>query len=281
MFDAESFDRRRGITLQEVEEDTIPLTLDEIANVSVAVTDEEMTLEIADFQTQILTPAAEAVAQKIDGELGEALTEAAISEGQMASRGSDRANSVFREARAIVSRNKLPISERYAVLSPEATSEALGDELLIAVDKSGSTDGLRNAILGRLLGFETYESADDRRSRSGRRRRRDGRCRVPPLGGHARRPPAAGAERRRCGAGGGHELQGPVAARRVRLQQHVQAGRGVAGRALRHRQDPSGGRGRSRLRRLRLVTPVRRVARNGRPARLVGEEGASGLRDCR
>lgn len=158
VFTAEDFDRSRGITLQDVTEDSDSLRLDRIANVSVAVTDEEMTLEISDFQEQILTPAAQAIAQKVDGELAEALVDAASAAGQAAVIGGDRANSVFRGARAILSRNKYPIDQRYVVLSPEATSAALGDELLIAVDKSGSTDGLRNAILGRLLGFETYES---------------------------------------------------------------------------------------------------------------------------
>lgn len=159
VFDAEDFDRARGITLQEVVEDSDTLRLDKIANVSIAVTDEEMTLEISDFQVQILNPAMEAIAQKVDGELAEQLADAANSARQLATMGTSReANAAFRGARAILSRNKYPNANRYAVLSPESTSEALGDKLLIRVNESGSTDGLRNAILGRLLGFETYET---------------------------------------------------------------------------------------------------------------------------
>ena len=68
------------------------------------------------------------------------------------------ANEVFRNARALLSRNKIPLAGRGALLSPEGTSTALGDELFVANDKSGSTDALRNANLGRVFGFDTYES---------------------------------------------------------------------------------------------------------------------------
>lgn len=64
----------------------------------------------------------------------------------------------FLNARSILSRNKIPLAGRAALLSPEGTATALNQELFHAADKSGSTDGLRNAILGRVAGFETYES---------------------------------------------------------------------------------------------------------------------------
>lgn len=158
VFEVEEFDRAQGITLQDVVEDSTDVTLDTIANVSFAVTDEQMTLEISDFSEQLLTPAMTAIAQKIDGDLAEALVDAASAAGQLASAAPTAANAAFRAARAKLSRNKFPPSERYAVLSPEGTSAALGDDLLISVNRSGSPDGLREASIGRLLGFDTYES---------------------------------------------------------------------------------------------------------------------------
>src|SRR4051812_20307483 len=49
VFTAEEFNRSKGVTTQTITEDEVPLSLDTIANVTVAVTDEEMTLDIADF----------------------------------------------------------------------------------------------------------------------------------------------------------------------------------------------------------------------------------------
>lgn len=158
-FEAEEFDRKKGIQIQDVEEDSIPLTLDKLANVSFAVDDEQMTLEINDFQAQLLTPAMEAVAQKVDGDIASAAVEAAEEEGQVATLKTEaEANSVFRDARKILSRRKLPSLGRVAVLSPEATSVTLGDKLIIAANQAGTTDALREAILGRLLGFDTFET---------------------------------------------------------------------------------------------------------------------------
>lgn len=158
VFDVEEFDRTQGITLQDVVEDSIDVTLDTIANVSFPVTDEQMLLEIGDFQAQLLTPAMEAIAQSVDAALAEELVDAAGSAGQLASASEPEANSAFRAARAVLSRNRLPIVERYAVLSPEGTSAALGDDLLISANRAGTTDALREANIGRLLGFDTYES---------------------------------------------------------------------------------------------------------------------------
>src|SRR3982751_576753 len=93
-FEAELFDREKGIDLQDVEEDSVPLTLDKLANVSFPVTDEQLTLEIEMFQEQLLTPAMEAIAQRVDADLAETLVEAAADQGQIATMGSEEANSV-------------------------------------------------------------------------------------------------------------------------------------------------------------------------------------------
>jgi len=102
----------------------------------------------------------ESLAQRIDGILAEEMVDAAegVGGGGTVEMGANEANYVFRKAREVLQRNKLPTGDRYAILSPEAETEALGDDLLIAVDKSGATDALRNAILGRIVGFETYGS---------------------------------------------------------------------------------------------------------------------------
>lgn len=158
VFTPETFDRSQGITLQDPAEDSVDLSLDTISNVSFPVTDEQMTLEISDFQEQLLTPAMEAIVQGIDGGLADELVSAAEAASQVATASESNANAAFRAARASLSRNKLPVVDRYAALSPEGTSAVLGDDLLISANRAGTTDALREANIGRLLGFDTYES---------------------------------------------------------------------------------------------------------------------------
>lgn len=162
-FTAAQFDRTgRTTTWQDVTEDSIDVTLDTILHVPVHVTDEQMTLEIVTFQEQILTPAMEALAQAIDGRLAEKLVDTAEGAGgggtATISGSPADATNAFIDARTILSRNKMPVTERNAVLSPEGWGASLKTARIIEVDKSASTDALRNSVIGRITGFETYES---------------------------------------------------------------------------------------------------------------------------
>lgn len=158
-FTAEEFVRANGITLQDVVEDSVPVVIDTIANVSVAVTDEEMTLDIESFQTQILNGMVIAIAEKIDGDLAELLVDTAEGAGGGGTvDGSTTPTAAYREALAKLGRAKLPLTERYAVLSPEAHADVLGEDKLIKVNESGSSNALRQAIIGDLLAFLNYTS---------------------------------------------------------------------------------------------------------------------------
>jgi hypothetical protein len=160
VFEAEEFDRATGTQAQAIEEEEVPVKLDTIANVTVAVTDEEMTLAIEDFQVQVLNGMMEAIAQKVDGDLADELTEAARGSGQLATMGEDPANTAYRLARQILSRRKFPKGDRNAALSPEGVSAVLGDKLLVAANESGTTDALREAALGRIYGINNYETQE-------------------------------------------------------------------------------------------------------------------------
>ena len=159
VFTANVFNRATGIVIQDTIESSVPVVLNTIADVSFAVTAEDLTLRIDDFRTRLLTPALNALVVKIDTDLANALVAAATGGGgggtvTMSSVGSD----ALIKAREVLTRNKLPVSERYAVLSPEATTAALSDPLFVQAQQAGSTDALRNANVGRAFGTETYES---------------------------------------------------------------------------------------------------------------------------
>lgn len=156
-FTAEEFDRSAGITLQDIKENSTTVSLDTIANVSVPVTDEEMTLDINDFSAQVLNGMVFAIAEKIDGDLAELAVDTAegVGGGGIAD-GSTKVTDGYRTALSTLGRNKLPLTERYAVLSPESHAAVLGDDKLVKVNESGSSNALRNAVIGDLLGFVNY-----------------------------------------------------------------------------------------------------------------------------
>jgi hypothetical protein len=159
-FTAEEFNSSTGITLQDATETSDTVVLNKIANVSFAVTDKELTLSIEDFAAQLLNPAAEAIVQKIDGDLAEALVDAAegVGGGGTVTKGTGVASTALIEARKTLNRNKLPTNDRFTVLSPEAAAIALQDPLFVQADRSGSTDALREASIGRVFGMDSYES---------------------------------------------------------------------------------------------------------------------------
>jgi hypothetical protein len=159
VFEAKDFNRATGIELQDIEEDGVPLTLDHLADVSFPVTAEELTLSIDDFSARLLTPAMEAIVQKVDAALAEAAVDAALGTGGGGTVTMDtKASDAMIGAREVLTTNKLPATQRYGVLSPAGTSAALSDPLFVEADKSGSTDALREASLGRVFGIDTYES---------------------------------------------------------------------------------------------------------------------------
>jgi hypothetical protein len=80
-FEAKEFDRSAGIVIQNAEETGLPVKLDTLADVSFAVTGEEMLLDIENFGEQFLTPAMEAHAQKVDGDIAAMLQAAAVAGG--------------------------------------------------------------------------------------------------------------------------------------------------------------------------------------------------------
>lgn len=162
-FTAQKFDRAQGIQLQDASEGNVPVKLDEIADVSFAVTDEDMTLSIADFDQQLLGPALEAIAQHVDvATLGvrDEVTQVAGTHADAAADGQtwDKPE-VLIEAGRLLDLNSVPLSERYAVIGATTKAKWLNTELLKHADKSGSTEALRQGSIGRdLFGFEAFKT---------------------------------------------------------------------------------------------------------------------------
>lgn len=162
-FAVKEFNRATGIELQDPTEGSFTVTLDKLLDVSFPITAEELTLELDQFEERLLNPAMEAFAQDADGRVAEKLVDAAESVGGGGTAtgtgtSAGERHAAFRKARRILSRNKLPFIERYSVLSPEGVEAVTGDSIVLQANTSGSTEALREGSVGRLSGFDTFES---------------------------------------------------------------------------------------------------------------------------
>jgi hypothetical protein len=160
IFQANTYDRTAGIVVQDAVEHSMPVVLDTLVDVSFAVTSEDLLLNISDFSQQLLQPAMMALVLRVDRDLANAIAGAATGTGGggTVSQGSADAASVFIGAREKLTRAKLPLQARTAVLSPEAVSSALSDDLFVQAQQAGSTSALREADVGRTFGIDNYES---------------------------------------------------------------------------------------------------------------------------
>lgn len=60
--------------------------------------------------------------------------------------------------RTILGRAKIPTSGRWVIVPPEFYAILLRDDRFLKVNEAGTDQGLRNGIVGRVAGFDVYES---------------------------------------------------------------------------------------------------------------------------
>ncbi|MFB4284856.1 P22 phage major capsid protein family protein [Nonomuraea sp. MTCD27] len=168
VFQANEFDRAQGIQIQNASEGSVPITLNHFADVSFAVTAEELTLEIEDFGTQLLNPAMEAISQKIDRDILSlrndivqrvGVTDATVPgvPGKVIHEYSDPKTAI--DARRVLNQRNVPAADRYLVVGPEIEALWLSDPLFHQADTRGDTDGLREASLGRrVFGHDAFQT---------------------------------------------------------------------------------------------------------------------------
>lgn len=169
VFTAHEYNRAAGIVVQEATETSVNMTLNHFADVSFAVTSEDMTLKIQDFDEQLLTPAMEAISQKIDDDLMLLRNDVVAEVGGTAPNagGEDYAgyngsypysdSRVLIQAGAVLDRANVPMQQRSVVIGPTTKAFWTAEKTWRHADKRGNTEGLLEASLGgRVSGFDPY-----------------------------------------------------------------------------------------------------------------------------
>lgn len=139
---------------QNISEGSVPVTLDTISDVTVEVTSKELSLNIQDFGTQVVDGAMQAIAQKIDEKIAGLYADIPYVSGTAGTTPAALAN--IANVGKVLNTNKVPLSQRRLVIDPEAQAKLIVLDAIAGADKSGSTEALRNANMGRILGFDTY-----------------------------------------------------------------------------------------------------------------------------
>jgi len=141
---------------QNVVESYVDVLMDTVLVVPIEVSAKDMTLDIVNFNTQVVEPAMQALAQKVDEKL--ALLYKDIPYYQDATSAATAIADLL-NARKVQNDLKVPFTQsRYAVMCPLTTASLLALDAFRDLDKTGTTKALREASLGRLFGYEFFEN---------------------------------------------------------------------------------------------------------------------------
>lgn len=151
-FEAKEFNGTQ-IEIQNVTETKVDVKMNKLLDVSFAVTTKELSLNIQDFSTQLLVPAMQGFADKIDKYvigLIDAVT------GQVTKANPVDIASVV-DCRAILTKNAVPLTDRRFVYNTAVESALLKTDLFVNASAVGDAGtALREASLGRKFGMDFY-----------------------------------------------------------------------------------------------------------------------------
>ena len=156
VLEAKDFDQSTGVTYQDINEDSVPVTLNKIATVDVDLTALQGALNINDWNRQFIEPATVALAEKINREGMELFPYTASTVGIPGTTPNSLTD--IAAARLALNKQKAPMTPRNAVWSPEADAQFTTIPSIVNAEKSGSVEALRNGSIGRIYGFDNYMS---------------------------------------------------------------------------------------------------------------------------
>lgn len=143
-----------SISVQDAKEASTSITLDKHLDVSFAVTAKDLTLSIEDFSAQLIQPAMQAFAQDIDARVAKLYKDVPYKVGTAGTTPSGVTS--LTGLRKAMNDNKVPFAGRNLVLDTAADAKLLELDTFNEADKSGNTDALVEARLGRKFGFDIY-----------------------------------------------------------------------------------------------------------------------------
>lgn len=149
-----------------------PLTADALNEVGVDVamshiyhlhnlTEQELAFEIENFARQVTLPQVNAVALGVEAKLTTVMNALAaddsVYEFALAESDADTIAGIL-AIRQELGEKEVPLSDRFLAVSPEIATRLLKVDAFVKANESGSSDALRDAVIGRIFGFTVVES---------------------------------------------------------------------------------------------------------------------------
>lgn len=151
-FEAKEFST--DVEVQTATEESVPVVMDKHLDVTFAVTSKEMTLDIQDFSEQLLTPAMQAFADKVDKYLID--LEKGVTSRLEKTDGTVGQSDIV-AVRKFLTQNAAPLTDRYFVFDADVEADLLNTDLFVSSEKVGDNGtALREASLGRKFGMDFY-----------------------------------------------------------------------------------------------------------------------------
>ena len=145
------FNRANGVVVQDVVEGSEQLTVGDIYDASVVVTQEQWDLDLESFSY----PMGKAMSRT-----SEEVVYAAMLAGSSAPATAAGASAINTAValRTQLTENEVPADNRVMVIGSDVTAQLLLDDHLLKTNEAGNSDALRNANVGRLFGMPVVES---------------------------------------------------------------------------------------------------------------------------
>ncbi|MBE6616518.1 MAG: hypothetical protein E7627_01030 [Ruminococcaceae bacterium] len=153
---ATEFDATTGVNAEDLQKDTIDVTLDHLATVDMQVGAIEAACDFDSVVRMFIEPAAAALAEKINAE-GLALYKDIPNIAGEAGKTPAGLNDIAQASYAL-DMQKVPAGTRRAIWSPLATSYLKQVPAIVNAEKCGSSSALRTGAIGKVFGIENYMS---------------------------------------------------------------------------------------------------------------------------
>ena len=140
------------ITMDEMTETSVDVTLDTDVYSAVPITDEELTLDITDFGAQIAEPQVRAIAEGIENAVVAEMTGATYATTVTGVTSANVYDKIV-DARVALNKANVAMADRYLVVGSDFEGILLKSDDLHQVDHSGSSSALRDAVIGSIAGF--------------------------------------------------------------------------------------------------------------------------------
>jgi hypothetical protein len=143
-----------AVSPQNITDQSTTIVMDEHIDVTINLNPTDLTLKLSSFTDQISAPAMRAIAQYIDTKLCQLYKGIPYYTGAATSTPAaldDIANIVKKMAD-----NKCPLGDAAFVMNPAAQAKLIVLNGIVNVEKSGSPLALREALVGRIYGLDTF-----------------------------------------------------------------------------------------------------------------------------